>query len=160
MSIINRKPAFVRYQNRIPTPQTAENNDVNPIFTILIDNDCPLCKKEGKFMAWLDGGKNNLALVDIAAPDFDASTYGTTFEAVMGEIHGVTRDGTLITGMEVFRRAYAAVGWGWLFAPTAWPVLRPICDAAYRFFAKHRLAFTGRKDACTTDRCKIPGSTA
>lgn len=106
-------------------------------------------------MARLDKGRGNLILIDIADPAFDASKYNTTFEAVMGTIHGVLPDGTLITGMEVFRRAYAAIGCNWLLAWTAWPIFRPLADAGYRFFAKHRLRFTGRKDACVNGRCKV-----
>ena len=53
-------------------------------------------------------------------------------------IHGVLPDGTVVTRMEVFRRAYRAVGWGWLLAPTGWPVLKPIFDWGYEQFAKRR----------------------
>jgi predicted DCC family thiol-disulfide oxidoreductase YuxK len=124
-------------------------------FRILIDGECPLCKREANMMARMDKGRGNLVLVDIADPSFDAGTYGTTFENVMGTIHGVLPDGKLVTGMEVFRRAYAAVGWGWLLAWSAWPGLRVIADAGYRFFAKYRLRLTGRKNACEGGRCKI-----
>lgn len=94
-------------------------------------------------------------MVDIAAAGFDPSRYGATMGEVMGTIHGVTPEGRVITGMEVFRRAYAAVGWGWLLAPTGWPVLRPVFDAAYRFFARHRLGLTGRCEGCVDGRCKV-----
>lgn len=130
----------------------------SPTFTILIDGDCPLCKREARLLERMDKGQGRLRLVDIAAPDFDPRRFGTTLDAVMGTIHGVKADGSLVTGVEVFRRAYDAVGWGWLLAWTGWPVLRPIVDAAYVVFAKYRLRLTGRKDACTTDgRCKLPG---
>ena len=56
--------------------------------------------------------------------------------------------------VEVFRRAYGAVGWGWLVAPTTWPLLRGIADAAYRVFARNRLGWTGRADACAGESCK------
>jgi predicted DCC family thiol-disulfide oxidoreductase YuxK len=128
---------------------------MKPQFTILIDGECPLCAKEAAFMRRLDKGRGRLAIVDLAAPGFDAGTYGTTFDAVMGEIHGVTPDGRLIKGVEVFRRAYAAVGWGWLLAPTAWPGLRWISDRAYRWFARNRLWLTRRPAACATDRCGV-----
>lgn len=105
-------------------------------------------------MRWLDGGRGRLAIVDIAAPGFDAGRYGTTYEAVMGEIHGVLPGNRLVTGVEVFRRAYAAIGWGWVLAPTAWPGLRWLSDAAYRWFARNRLWLTGRKD-CGTGACKV-----
>jgi predicted DCC family thiol-disulfide oxidoreductase YuxK len=124
-------------------------------FRILIDGACPLCKREGDLLMRLDKGKGNLVLEDISEPGFDASKYGTTFDAVMGSIHGVLPGGTLVQGMEVFRRAYAAVGWGFVLAWSAWPVLRPIADAGYKVFAKYRLRLTGRRDACVDGRCKI-----
>jgi predicted DCC family thiol-disulfide oxidoreductase YuxK len=72
----------------------------------------------------------------------------------------VLPDGTLVEGVEVFRRAYAAVGLGWLVAPTRWPLLRPLADAAYRWFARNRLRLTGRGEVCNADRCAVhaPGA--
>ncbi|TSA39638.1 DUF393 domain-containing protein [bacterium] len=125
-------------------------------FTILIDGECPLCRKEASFMRWLDHGKGRLEIVDIAAPGFEAAKYGRTIEALMGEIHGVARDGSLVTGVEVFRQAYGAVGWGWVLAPTRWPGLRWLSDRAYVWFARNRLRLTGRP-ACENGRCKVPG---
>ena len=128
---------------------------MDPRFTILIDGACPLCRHEAGLMRRLDRGRGRLAIVDIAAPGFDAARFGTTFEALMGEIHGVLPDGSLVTGVEVFRRAYGAVGWGWLLAPTGWPGLRWAFDRAYVWFARNRLRLTGRP-ACDGDRCKVP----
>jgi predicted DCC family thiol-disulfide oxidoreductase YuxK len=125
-------------------------------FRILIDGECPLCKREANMLAKMDRGRGGLVLEDISLPTFDANKYGTTFEAVMGSIHGVLPDGRLVTGVEVFRRAYAAVGYGWLLAWTGWPVVRRIVDAGYVVFAKYRLRVTGRKDACEQGRCKVP----
>ena len=105
-------------------------------------------------MRWLDCGRGRLAIIDIAAPGFDAARYGTTYEAVMGEIHGVLPGNRLVTGVEVFRHAYGAIGWGWVLAPTAWPGLRWLSDLAYRWFARNRLWLTGRKD-CETGVCKV-----
>lgn len=123
-------------------------------FTILIDGDCPLCRREAALMRRMDRGRGRLEVVDIASPAFDPSRYGVTLEAVMGSIHGVTADGRCVTGMETFRRAYTALGWGWALAPTGWPVIRPIADAVYRVFAKHRLRLTGRGGACEQGRCR------
>jgi len=67
----------------------------------------------------------------------------------MARIHGVLSDGSVVEGMEVFRRAYAAVDLGWLLAPTRWPIIRPLADAAYRWFARNRLRLTGRRHECT-----------
>lgn len=129
----------------------------SPEFTILIDGDCPLCRHEANLMRRLDKGRGNLELVDIAEPGFDASRYGTTYDTVMGHIHGVLPDGTLVTGMEVFRRAYAAVGFGWVLGWTRLPLIRWFADRVYSFFARYRLALTGRKNACDTGRCRVPG---
>ncbi len=80
-----------------------------------------------------------LRFEDIADPGFDASVYGLQRDATHGTLHAVTADGTILRGMQVFRAAYAAVGLGWLLAPTGWPLLRPIADLGYRLFARYRV---------------------
>jgi len=97
---------------------------------VLFDGECPLCKREIEMLRRRDGGRGRIDFEDIAAPDFDAARYGTTLHDLMARIHGVLPDGTLVEGVEVFRRAYTAVGLGWLVAPTRWPLLRPAFDAA------------------------------
>ncbi len=123
--------------------------------TVLFDGECPLCAREIHWLERMDRERGRIAFEDIAAPDFDAAKYGTTFDALMARIHGVLPDGTLVEGVEVFRRAYSAVGLGWLVAPTRWPGLRGVFDAAYRVFARNRLRWTGRGEACD-DRCAVP----
>jgi len=62
----------------------------------------------------------------------------------------------VIEGMEVFRRAYAAVGLGWLLAPSGWPGVGRLFDAAYRWFARNRLRLTGRGPAhACDDACEV-----
>jgi len=123
--------------------------------TILIDGLCPLCRHEARLLERLDGGRGRLVIEDITAPGFDPGRYGATMDEVMGHIHGVTPGGEIVTGMEVFRRAYAAVGWGWLWAPTGWPVLKPIFDRLYVWFARNRLRLTGQGDRCADGRCRV-----
>ena len=115
---------------------------------VLHDGDCPLCAREVALLRRLDRGRGRIGFDDISAPDFDPGRHGQTLAALMARIHGVLPDGTLIEGVEVFRRAYAAVGLGWLLAWTRWPLLRPLADAAYRIFARNRLRWTGRAPAC------------
>ena len=119
---------------------------------LLYDGDCPLCAREVRLLARLNK-RGRLALEDIAAPGFDPTPYGHTYEQLMGQMHGVLPDGRIVTGMEVFRRAYAAVGLGALAAPTGWPLVRLLFDRGYAWFARHRLALTGR--SCDT-RCEGP----
>ena len=129
-----------------------------PEITVLFDGDCPLCVREIAMLRRLDRGSGRLGLQDIASPEFRAARYGVDHATLMARIHGVLPDGRLIEGMEVFRRAYAAVGLGWLLAPTAWWPLRPLADAAYRWFARNRLRLTGRSESCSEDRCIPPSA--
>ena len=122
---------------------------------LLVDLDCPLCAREVRLLQRLDRGRGRLEFTNIADPAFDASTIGRTQDEVMGTIHAVRGDGTVITGVEVFRAAYRAVGLSWLVAPTTWPGVRGLLDIAYRWFARHRLRLTGR---CDSDRCYVGSS--
>lgn len=103
----------------------------------------------------LDRGRGEIRFVDIASDGFDASSYGKTQADFMARIHARLGDGTWAEGMEVFRRAYAAVGLGWLLAPTGWPGLQGLSDAAYRLFARNRLRVTGRH-SCADGHCEAP----
>ena len=105
--------------------------------TLLYDANCPVCSLEMDHLRerCRDG---RLLFVDIAAPDFDAGRYGLTWAAVDAEIHGIRPDGSAIKGVEVLRLAYAAAGLGAFMRPTGWAPLRPVVDAGYRLFARHR----------------------
>ena len=123
---------------------------------VLFDGECPLCLREIRMLERLDRGRGEIAFEDIADASFDASRYGLTQRDVMARIHGILPDGSVVEGVEVFRRAYAAVGLGWLLAPTRWPGLRRLADAAYRIFARNRLRWTGRGELCEDGRCSLP----
>jgi predicted DCC family thiol-disulfide oxidoreductase YuxK len=130
---------------------------MTPEITVLFDGECPLCAREIAMLRRLDRGRGRIDFADIAAPDFDAARYGSRHADLMARIHGVLPDGRLVEGVEVFRRAYAAVGLGWALAWTRWPGLRAVADAAYRWFARNRLRLTGRGDHdCESGRCALP----
>jgi predicted DCC family thiol-disulfide oxidoreductase YuxK len=121
---------------------------------VLFDGECPLCAREISMLRRLDRGRGAIDFEDIAGPGFDAGRYGLDQDTVMARMHGVLPDGAVVEGVEVFRRAYAAVGLGWLLAWTRWPGLRRLADAAYRVFARNRLRWTGRPAVvCESDRC-------
>ncbi len=115
---------------------------------VLFDGACPLCRREADVWRMLDKRRGRIALEDISAPDFDPGRYGLTRRDVAEQIHGVLPSGAIVTGMDVFRYAYRAVGFGWLTAPTGWPILRPVFDRAYHWFARNRLRLTRRVDEC------------
>lgn len=133
-------------------------NDSKPNwkFKIFIDYDCPLCRKEARLLEKLDRGRRNLVLANIADDSFDFSRYGSTKQEMMAEIHGLTPEGSLVTGVEVFRRAYSAVGWGWVINWTRLPLLRHIADFGYRVFARVRLRLPGR--GCESGTCHVPST--
>ena len=84
-------------------------------------------------------------LTDIAAPDFDAEAQaGLSYSTLMATIHARLPDGTLITGVEVFRQLYGRVGLKSLMPLTRIPGIKQGLDVAYEKFAKNRLRLTGR----------------
>lgn len=155
---------------------TAQNADRSQTETepswqikLLYDGECPLCLREVNFLKARDGGQGRVAFVDIAAADYSpAENGGVDFETAMGRIHALLPDGSVVKNVEVFRRAYGALGLGWVYAATQWPLVRPIVDKIYEFWADRRLALTGRPDLDTIvaqrqnqtcgdgQRCRLP----
>jgi len=62
----------------------------------------------------------------------------------METIHGITAAGEVITGIEVFEKAYKAVGLGWVYGFTRVPALLRAANTVYDFWARYRLRVTGR----------------
>ena len=131
-----------------------ENTQHDADIRILFDGDCPLCMREIAMLERMDKGRGRLDFEDISADGFDAGRYGLEIRKVHERIHGVLGDGTVVEGVEVFRVAYSAVGFGWLVAPTRWPLIEPLVNLAYRFFAKNRLRITGRRLECESGTCR------
>ncbi|MCH1441210.1 MAG: DUF393 domain-containing protein [Rubripirellula sp.] len=113
---------------------------------VFFDGACPLCMREIRMLRWMDR-QQRIRFTDISADDFSPDQFKRSMQDFMDEIHGRLPDGRWITGVEVFRRLYAAVGLGPLVALTRVPGISHGLDAGYRVFAKNRLRFTGRCDA-------------
>ena len=105
--------------------------------TLLYDGACPVCSLEMDHLR-ARNSTGRLVFVDIAAPGFDATPYGATPAELDAEIHAIAADGTTLRGMDVLRLAYAAAGLGWVLQPTGLGPLKPVFDAGYRVFARHR----------------------
>ena len=117
--------------------------------TILYDGGCPLCLREVRFLEQRDRRRHpdgsRLAFVDIDAVDYEPAAHGgIRYREAMGRIHGIGADGEVLRDVAVFRRAYGLIGLGWLYAPTGWPLLAPLVNALYGFWAGARLRLTGR----------------
>lgn len=123
---------------------------------VFFDGDCPLCRRE---IAWMKGRDRagKVQFTNIADPHFSPSDFGLTFEDFMAEIQGRLPDGKWITGVEVFRRLYSAIGFGGVVAMTRWPLVSGVLDRAYKRFARRRLQLTGRC-AANGSSCRVPSS--
>ncbi|MBS1151370.1 MAG: hypothetical protein H6Q89_3068 [Myxococcaceae bacterium] len=120
-------------------------------FEVFFDGACPLCTREIALLQRLDR-RERIRFTDIAAPGFDAGPVGVGWAQLMDRIHGRLPDGTLLEGVEVFRRLYQAVGFGPLVAATRLPGISHLLELAYRRFAKNRLRLTGR---CVEGGCAL-----
>ena len=117
--------------------------------TLLYDGACPLCRREVTFLERRDrarhGERRRLAFVDIDQADYNPAAHqGVTYAQAMGRIHGIEASGAVLRDLAVFRRAYELIGLGWLHAPTRWPLVGALAEAAYGVWARWRLRFTGR----------------
>ncbi|MEM9178038.1 MAG: DCC1-like thiol-disulfide oxidoreductase family protein, partial [Myxococcota bacterium] len=91
-------------------------------------------------------------LIDLAEPDFDASSYGLDQATIEARIHGMRPDGTIVEGVEVFVEMYEALDRGWLVRVAKVGFVRAILDRAYTWFARNRLRLTGR----APKTCELP----
>jgi predicted DCC family thiol-disulfide oxidoreductase YuxK len=111
--------------------------------TIYYDESCPLCKLEiDNLKARND--KQLLQFVDVSGTDFKDEHAPASQEAMMEIIHARRADGEVISGVEVFRLAYGAVGLGWLTAPTKLPIVKSFCDWLYPHIARNRYRLSDR----------------
>eukprot|EP00601_Ochromonadales_sp_CCMP2298_P002522 CAMPEP_0173171944 /NCGR_PEP_ID=MMETSP1141-20130122/2036_1 /TAXON_ID=483371 /ORGANISM="non described non described, Strain CCMP2298" /LENGTH=186 /DNA_ID=CAMNT_0014093929 /DNA_START=140 /DNA_END=700 /DNA_ORIENTATION=- len=152
--------------------QSANGVDLGTI-DLLYDSDCPICRMEVAFLKKRDVG-NRIKFTDLSAADYDASQHGNVaFERGMRKIRAVMPEGEVVTGMEVFRQTYNAIGLGWVFAVTQLPVVGSLADYMYDLWAENRLRITGRGEMadmlreraealknneeaeCDTDACEI-----
>lgn len=150
------QPSTVQTRPSDPAPLVrlpAEPSDRRPPtrLTLFFDGLCPVCAREMAFLRRRDR-TGRLAFIDIAEPAFDPRPWGLTLPDLVGRMHAVDVDGRVIDGPEVFRRAYSAVGLGWLLAWTSWPGLRTVADVGYRLFARIRPRLS--RFECT-DRCDL-----
>ena len=118
---------------------------------VFYDGACPLCMREIRMLRRRDHSAR-IRFTDIAAESFDPDAVGLTWEALMERIHGRLPDGSVIEGVEVFRRLYSAVGFRTLATLSRAPGISQLLGLAYRLFARNRLRLTGR---CVDGACQV-----
>src|SRR5512133_2211791 len=102
---------------------------------VFYDGDCPVCSREARALRRMDRG-GRLLLTDICSQDFDPSRVGIAREQLMDRIHARLANGEVIQGVEVFRRVYGMLGFGWVVPLTELPGMRQILELAYGVFAR------------------------
>jgi predicted DCC family thiol-disulfide oxidoreductase YuxK len=84
-----------------------------------------------------DTGKR-LGLVDITRAGVDPAALGVDMAALNRELHGTTRDGAVLVGIDAILAAYTLVGRGWLVWPLRVRPLRPVLVRGYHWLARNR----------------------
>ncbi|TYJ98578.1 Thiol-disulfide oxidoreductase DCC isoform 1 [Cucumis melo var. makuwa] len=112
---------------------------------MLYDGDCPLCMREVNMLRERNKQYGTITFVDISSDDYTPEeNQGLDYKTVMGRIHAILADGTVVRDVEVFRRLYEQVGLGWVYAITKYEPVGRLVDAAYGLWARYRLQLTGR----------------
>ena len=98
--------------------------------------------------------RQQLEFCDFSDREYDAASTGFATADLATVIHARWADGSVITGVEVFRAMWEAVGLRFLARLSRLSVVEPLVLKAYAWFAGNRLRLTGRSHACTGDSCK------
>ncbi len=148
---------FCFYRNNENKRQSNEP-DLLSRSIVLYDHACPLCRAEMQRLKALDHDAK-LILLDINSPDFNEDSWGVSRSAASTALHVFTPNDDWLIGMPAIRHVYTQVGLGWLMAPTGWPLVSPLADLAYRYFAPNRFVISrwlgmGRTSVtCSDDVC-------
>jgi predicted DCC family thiol-disulfide oxidoreductase YuxK len=131
----------------------------DPALTLYYDGLCPFCVASmRRLMAWNTAGR--LGFVDITGPGFDPGFLGVDMAALNRELHGRTRDGKVLAGIDTMLAAYTLAEQGWRVWPLRVRLLRPGLARAYRWFARHRYQISQRLGyrlpaGCDGDTCGV-----
>jgi len=96
-----------------------------------------------------------LVFCDFSRPDYDAVSIGFCPSELGRVIHARWADGSVITGVEVFRAMWGAVGLGVLARLSRLSLVEPLVVKAYAWFARNRLWLTGRSNPCQGGACDL-----
>ncbi|XP_010678698.2 uncharacterized protein At5g50100, chloroplastic [Beta vulgaris subsp. vulgaris] len=122
-----------------------QDYDHNWKIKMLYDGDCPLCMREVNMLREKNKEYGTIKFIDISSENYSPEeNQGLDYTTVMGKIHAILADGTVVTNVEAFRKLYEAVGLGWVYAVTKYEPVATIAEAVYGVWAKYRLQITGR----------------
>ena len=125
--------------------------------TVFFDGACPICDREIALMRRLDK-RRLLVFCDFSRSDYDSTSINISPTELGRIIHARWADGTVITGINVFRAMWEAVGLGFLARLSRLSFVEPLVVRAYAWFARNRLRLTGRSHTCAGDACRSDGA--
>jgi len=94
-----------------------------------------------------------LIFCDFSRSDYDPTSINISPAELGRIIHARWVNGSVITGVDVFRAMWEAVGLGFLARLTRLSLIEPLVLKAYAWFARNRLRLTGRSRTCAGDSC-------
>ncbi|MCC2617866.1 DUF393 domain-containing protein [Aestuariibacter halophilus] len=123
--------------------------------TLFYDGLCPLCAAEMKSLRSRNG-TGHLRFVDIQSAEFQRDYSHLDWQALNARIHAQWADGRWVSGLDATHAAWQLVGRGWLYGWMRWPLIRPIADRFYGWFARNRYTLsrwlTGK---ARLERCEV-----
>jgi predicted DCC family thiol-disulfide oxidoreductase YuxK len=122
--------------------------------TVFFDGACPICAREIALMKRLDA-RRQLVFCDFSRPDYDAASINISPAELGRVIHARWADGSVITGVDVFRAMWEAIGLGLLVKMSRLSLIEPLILRAYAWFARNRLWLTGRSTPCQRGACDL-----
>ena len=119
---------------------------MNNKLTFLYDGECPFCLRETNFLKKKDN-KNSILFIDISKKGFNPIRFqNITYMDAMSNLHGILNNGRIIRGLDVLAYSYELIGLGWIYYPIKIPYLSNLLIFLYKYWAKNRLAITGRSN--------------
>jgi len=111
--------------------------------TVYFDGECPICRLEIDLMKILNR-RERIQFIDFSTSSYRPADHGLGQCDLGRVIHARWSDGTLITGVEVFREMWEAIGLGFLARFSRLSGINTLLVKAYAWFAKNRLWLTKR----------------
>jgi predicted DCC family thiol-disulfide oxidoreductase YuxK len=106
--------------------------------TVYFDGKCPICRREIDLMK-IFNRRERLQFIDFSTSSYRPTDHGLNQCDLGRVIHARWSDGTLISGVEVFRETWEAIGLGFLARITRLSGINTLLVKAYAWFAKNRL---------------------
>lgn len=118
----------------------------DPKVTCFHDGDCPICNLEVNAMKKLDTA-GNIRWVDISKNKAAMAEAGITYQQAMAKLQVIDEHQQLQSGVYGFIQIWKQLPYYRRLVPIVEnvPLLLPLLNICYAFFARYRLTLTGKK---------------